>query len=252
VSTVNVEVRGLEQLLRLPKQLLADAPFIAAVGLTRLASESKRAVDAKMRGQFDRPTPWTMKAIAIEKATKQTLRSRVGLQDETLGKGGYWSEVLGHQFVGGGRKTKRFERALFRRGVLPSGMAAVPARGWRTDPYGNVPSSKLTQIMSYLDAFGEQGYRANMQARGRARYVKRNAMGFFVARRNDPRTRHLHPGVYAAADAGVTGKRRIAPALLFTRVPQYSRRIDLHMVTQGVVDRQWADIFLDSLSRVIK
>ena len=249
---MRVEVRGLDQLLRLPSRMAHEAPFIAAVGLTRLASESKRAIDAKMRAGFDRPTPWTMKAIAMEMATKQTLRSRVGLQDETLGKGGYWSEVLGQHFTGGDRQFKRFERALFRVGVLPAGMAAVPARGWRTDPYGNVPPSRITEILSYLDAFGEQGYRANMRAKGRARYVKRNAMGFFVARRNDPRTRHLHPGIYAAADAGVTGARRIAPALLFTRAPRYRRRIDLHAVSQRVVDRRWAAIFLESLGRVTK
>ena len=252
MTSITVEVKGLEQLLALPKRLQAEAPFVAALGLTRLASESKKAIDAEMRFKFDRPTPWAMRAIAIEKATKQTLRSRVGLQDETLGKGGYWSEVLGQHFEGGGRQTKRFERAMYRSGVLPSGMAAVPARGWRTDPYGNLPRGRLTQILSYLDQWGEQGYRANMRAKGRAKYTKKNALGFFVARRSDPRTRHLKPGVYAASDAGITGSRRIAPALLFTREPRYRKRIDIHRVAQSVVDRRWGALMVEALASVVK
>ncbi|MGY6214970.1 hypothetical protein ACW73L_07395 [Methylolobus aquaticus] len=239
--------------MNLPKKLQAEAPFIAAVGLTRLASESKRAIDAEMRSKFDRPTPWAMRAIAIEKATKQTLRSRVGLQDETLGKGGYWSEVLGHQFTGGGRTVKRFERAMMKARLLPPGHYAVPFRDERTDPFGNLPRGKLTQLMSYMQAWRESGYRANMSDERRKVFRKKTKKFFFLALRSDPRTRGLKPGIWATDDKQWSDDQpSIRPVLLFQKGPRYKQRIDLHRVAQSVADRRWGALMVEALASVVK
>jgi hypothetical protein len=247
---MRVEVKGLDLLEKLPARLLREAPYVAALGLTRLASESKRAIDGAMRSGFDRPTQWTMRAIATERATKASLQSRVGLQDDSLGKGGNWTDVLSQQFRGGDRRWKRMEAALRYAGALPSGLAAIPSRGWRTDPYGNMRAARVTEILSYLDA--QRGGIGNMRAAGRARYRRRQSLSYFVARSVDSKTRHLHPGIYAASDEGAMGSSSIAPALLFTRAPRYRRRIDLHGITHRVVATKWDRLFLDALAQVVR
>ena len=226
MSSITVEVKGLEQLLALPKKLLAEAPFIAAVGLTRLARESKKAIDAEMRGRFDRPKPWTLRGIAMESATKQSLQSRVGLRADKTSSGDSWSEVLEPQFAGGDRSRKKFERRLnARRFVVPGPAAPL-------DQYGNVSRSDLRQILRYVGALDSR----SMSDRSRKRFAKKFGRQFFATKR----------GIFERANGEGNA------VLLFARPPRYKRRVDLHRVTQGVVDRRWAPIFLDSLAEVVR
>ena len=225
-TSFGIEVKGLDQLLALPKKLQAEAPFIAARSLTRLASESKRAIEGEMRGRFDRPKPWTLRAIAMESATKQSLQSRVGLRADKTAGGDSWSDVLAPQFEGGQRGRKKFERRLnARRFVVPGPAAPL-------DQYGNVSRSDIRQILRYVGALDAR----SMSDRSRKRFANKFGRQFFATKR----------GIFERANGEGNA------VLLFARPPRYKSRIDLHRVTQGVVDRRWAAIFLDSMGGAIR
>ena len=89
------------------------------------------------------------------------------------GKGIDPQKILNAQAWGGRRHDKRSEVALRRAGILPTGyQTAIPddARGGpypgSDDGRGNLRGAFLVQLISYFRAFGEQGYKANMSAKG--------------------------------------------------------------------------------------
>jgi hypothetical protein len=214
-----------------------------------------------MQRVFDRPTPYTLRAIYVASATKAKLESTVGLNDRSANKQSRTpADVLGHQFVGGQRRFKGLEGALRRMGYLPNGWACVPGAGAPLDGYGNVPSSFVVTLMSVLQAFGEQGYRANATPATRARREKRgrtksgyaviNGVAYFVSRGKGTwfgagswqhgRVQNLAPGIWAKR--GIHGVD-VQPVLLFVRVPTYRQRIDLVQLGQQVVDRDAQRLF---------
>src|SRR3546814_6873764 len=74
---------------------------------------------------------------------------------------------------------------------LPGDQYAFPAAGAELDAYGNMSRGQVVRLLSYLQAFGEQGYRANATARSRARtakvskasgYKTINGVQYFVSR----------------------------------------------------------------------
>lgn len=246
--SLKVEVSGMESVLDGLRMAERDIRTGAAIGLTRLASAGKREVDRKMARELDRPTPWAMKAIGIKMASRDAveLAATVELRDEGLGKGGNFRTVLGPLFRGGPRGMKRFERQWEREGLLLPGQQAVAARGWR-DRYGNLPAKNIVEITSFFDLFGEQGYRANMGPKGRARFARKNALRFFVARRGRAKTSHLAPGIYAAT-AGDNGANQIAPVVLFTERQNYRKQFDLPGVVIATARKEGMQIMARAIA----
>ncbi|MFV0672896.1 hypothetical protein, partial [Variovorax sp. tm] len=147
-------------------------------------------------------------------------------------------KILQAQEFGGPRRDKRSELALRRIGILPAGyqtaMPATPFPG-SDDGRGNVRGSFLVRLLSYFQALGEQGYRANMTDRSKARLHKgtkgREGVRFFVAygRLRGGPTRHLAPGIWAAT--GTQGVI-VRPVLMFVRNATYEARISRERVAE--------------------
>lgn len=239
-----------------------QARFALSGALNDVAFQLRKAQVDQFRSTFDRPTPATTASFRVlRKATKDRLEAVVGLDDRGAKSGSTGMDAprtIGHHFTGGVRAFKQFEAAFFRLGYLAAGENIVPAAdSWAItlNRYGNIPPSRIIQLISYFAGFGEQGYRANMTQRRKASLAKRgktpsgyatiNGVQYFVVpsrsrrgvfprlldARFDP---HLAPGIWARR--GIHGSD-VAPVVLFVRRATYRKRFDLQRLAQDVIGR---------------
>lgn len=185
---LNTNIIGVD---RVRKQLeaLSDLQIreASAKALNDAAFQLRRDMQAHMRSTFDRVTPWIERSPKVFPATADKLEAIVAptYRSELGTKGGKVGvdpqQVLQTQSVGGRRADKRSEVALRRAGILPRGyQTAIPGDVYggpypgSHDGRGNLRGPFLTQLLSYLQAFGEAGYRANM---GSARQKRMHEQG---------------------------------------------------------------------------
>lgn len=259
--TVNVDASGaLRKLVRF--EGIAKQAAVQALNWT--AADAALEVQEEMRRVFDRPTPYTIRGVGVWKAKPADPVAQVGLKNVGAGKGTPASAFLGPQVYGGERRMKRLERALERIGALPSGWIAVPASGAQFDAYGNMSRGQIVQILSALQAFGEQGYRANMDAKGRARLARgsKRAYGreYFVSHGKGfrmgtgswthGRNQHLPAGVWMRQGGGL-GKA-LRPVLLFVRSAAYRPRLAFHRVVVEYASREYPIKFERALRRSVR
>lgn len=226
----------------------------AAIALTKTARRAEDAIKAKMVEVFDRPTRYTLNATFVKPASAGTKGSQVDLtasvkikDAELKNQGVVPVNYLIHQIDGGTRQSKRFERALQRIGVLPEGWLVVPGRAADLDQYGNMKPSQIVQILSYFQAFGETGYRANSTADTRAKLQrggrKRYGIAYFAAIPGRARTAHLQPGIYLRQYGGLGVALR--PVVIFVKSARYTPRLDFYGIARRTFD-QWIDHELDA------
>ncbi|MDT8998360.1 hypothetical protein RQP53_03610 [Paucibacter sp. APW11] len=228
---------------------------------------AREAEQKEMRAVFDRVTPYITGSVWVGAANSSKPFATLYLQS-LGGKGVDPNSVLRAEIDGGKRRPKRFERALQRIGVLPPGWVAVPGAKAPRDGFGGVPGPFIVQLLSYLQAFGEQGYRANMtqkrkdQLSGRGRWingrfvpvsqikakglqrqgalaVRKGGAEYFVshgkgnrssARFRNGREQHLPAGIWRRS--GLHGSI-VEPMFLFVPAATYRPRYDFY----GVADR---------------
>jgi hypothetical protein len=236
---IRLEAKGFEKLTQQLRALGQDGLRQAcAAALNDAAFKVRAQYQRDMRTAFDRPTPYILSSVRVKMATPQKLTAEVEPTYQG-GKGIEPSKVLQAHIDTGRRRNKRSEVALQRVGILPQGYQTVIPR----DPFpgsddgrGNLRGPFIVQLLSYFQAFGEQGYRANMTARRRAQLAKvgRSASGakviggveYFVSygRLRSGPTQHLAPGIWAKSG---TGGAVLRPVLMFVRSGSYRQRLDL-------------------------
>lgn len=251
-----INVRSnLPDVLRWSQDAQKQQRFAISKAINQTANAVRDALRAEARGVFDRPTPFIVNSLRVSKySTRQDLTAII----EPVYPGGKAVDpqnVLRAEIEGGGRKFKKSERALQRIGVLPAGYYIVPGTGIgsdKIDAYGNIKGGFLVQILAYFQAFGEQGYKANMTARRKAGLAKRglNASGFktiggveyFVAygKLRGGKTSHLAPGIYSRS--GTHGVD-VRPVLMFVPSVAYTRRLDFYGVGNRVARARLAPAF---------
>lgn len=239
----------------------AQAAYAKAINDT--AFHVRAAMQQEMRKVFDRPTDYILRSPFVRKATPTKLSASI---EPTYmgGKGVDPQKILQAQDIGGRRRDKRSEVALRRAGILPPGwQTAIPAAPFpgSDDGRGNVRGPFLVQLLAYFEAFGEQGYKANMNQKGRDRLRtgtkrQRNA-GPFLGRRYfvaygqlrggarrtakgefDTRASNLPPGIWAAL--GTTGAD-VRPVLMFTRPGAYRPRFTMENVARAADVQDYLD-----------
>lgn len=220
-----------------------------------LAFATRAATTKKMESVFVQPTPWTLKSIWVDKAKdKMNIKARVWLNDY-----GGQERVIQHEFTGGLRRFKPFEGQFLRKGIIDKDLIIVPAAGCPLDSYGNPKPAFMVQMLSYLNVFGEQGYRANMteQTKKRLRGKFSKAVGgdveFFISTGRWP-NQNLPAGIwmrvkYAAGSA-------VKPVFLFVRKGAYLKRIDIEDIARNqfetygkqILDKYLQDALEEKLS----
>lgn len=267
MTSLNLEFRGTEKSLARLADLRADAmPRVLSKALTDTAFTVRGFSKNELSHIFDRPTSYTLRSLVVKKAAPENLKSEVALMYPGA-KGIDPQKYLRAEVYGGGRKNKRMENALARAGVLPVGMqTSIPKAPYpgSDDGHGNLKGSFIVMLLSYFQAFGEVGYRANMGKKKISRmsditkysslatkkpYKTVRGVQFFVAGgdRVDGRnkTRHLQPGIYAKT--GIHGSN-IRPVVIFTRPGVYQPVLDFErLAMQAKVD----DVFQKKVRNAI-
>lgn len=236
--TVDMPMAGLQRRLEgLPR----DMRVAAAQALNTTVLQAQLAQVDEMRAVFDRPTPWALGGVTHDKATPASLEAVVRIRGRTGSGGAIPAEsFLRAQILGGVRRWKRFEVALFKAGVLPAGYFAVPGSGARMDAYGNMAGAHISQLLSYFQAYppGSTGRRQNTTAERRARLAEttRRRQGYaYVAIK--PGNRNLYPGIYEYRDLGGLGTG-VRAVLIFVRRAQYRALFDFKGAADKAIERQ--------------
>lgn len=245
-----------------------QAPFAASQAINDVAYASQGAVVGVMKATFDRPTPYALRGIVVDKSTKEKLTAWVKVSDKSASKGTPWTDILSHHFVGGSRVKKKSEQSLVRKGQFQGGKGYLGiSSAAETDAYGNLPRSKIVMLMSFFNSFKENGYKANKTDRQRAKmakgkrivgplqpspykkiggvvYFMSRGKGWFVGQgkgwsggRNQP----LSAGIWAKT--GIHGSD-VKPVMLAIKAPSYRKLIDMRQVVSAVVDRDFKKNFL--------
>ena len=242
--SVKVDTSGALRLLARSRAAL-DAATIQALNWT--AFDAAPEVQTLMSRTFDRPTPYTLKSVSIDKARPGQAFARLWFKPFG-GKGNAPSSFLAPQVLGGPRSTKRFERALLQAGVMPAGTQAVPGKGARLDAYGNMSAGQIVQIISYFKAFPETGYRANITDAKRERIKRgtKNKYGreYFISwgrKMRFGRQSHLAAGVWERVNTPFGSA--ISPILMFVRPATYQRRLPLRETVERFVRREFPKKF---------
>lgn len=275
----------LGELDRFLSQIQRDrVPLAATRALNDNAFAYRKQLQATMASSFDRPTPYTLRGFVIDRAgqgssanpsvgqpgfgrstpsfgpTGSSFLARVRLNSDPNKSGLERFDTIGHQFTGGEPAFTGFERALRRIGVLPPGWHAVPGGGVKLNAYGNVRQGLIVQLLSYFQAFGEQGYRANASERTRKRRAGKGAVEYtdiasrqarkvrtiagveyFISRGRGEftgartwksgRMQHLPPGIYART--GIHGST-LRCIFKFVPVTRYTQRVDIVAVARDM------------------
>lgn len=259
---VSVRVEGLEALRTSLAGHGRQVSYAAARALNNLAFQGNAMIKDEMRRTFKGgATPYTLSAFKVIKASRENLQASVELRVDSGGKARSYDKTLGHLFSGGSRTFKGMEGAFRRLGVLWPGYIIVPGEACPLDSYGNPPRALIVQLISYFNAFGEQGYRANMTDRRRANLAKvgKSAGGYksiggvqyFISRGKGMwygRRQHLPAGVWAKT--GIHGVD-VRPIFLFVRMGRWRRFIELQRIADHLATSRWPVEFKAEFDRAM-
>lgn len=222
--------------------------FAAAVALTKTAQVMRESQYTEMRRVFDRPTRFTLNSLYLKAATPSTLSAVVYLKDTNGPQGHY----LLPDIRGGTRVPKPFEKALQASGVMPQGYVAVPASGAKLDPFGNMERTQIIQVLAFLQAFGEQGYKANTTADKRRKLAKgskkKQGFAYFVSGR-ETSGRSLPLGIWQRTHFAVGSS--IRPILLFYRRLNYRSIYHFVEVATRTSQEEWPKQFDQALQQAL-
>lgn len=232
------------------QKLFHDLPSVvnkaAATTITSVIYDGRDKVKEEMSKVFQSPTPYTLNSLKVIAARSNNLVGELRVKNQgDAGKGTAADKYLAPEVFGHERNLKRFEKALRAARILPSNMFAVPASGAQFDQYGNMSRGQIVQILSYFQAFGEQGYRANAKQK-RINSLKRGTKSSygFVYFIGGPATK-LKPGIYKRTILG--HGHAIKPVILFVKQPKYTMRLNWGKITVETANNNFKKKFHDNM-----
>lgn len=233
-----------------------------AKAINDAAYKVRREMQADMARSFDRVTPFIQRSPKVFEATADKLSASIAPTLDTRNRPGTGGkvgvdpqDVLQAQEHGGRRRDKRSEAALRRAGILPAGwQSAIPLNPYpgSDDGRGNLRGAFLQQLLSYMQAYSEQGYRANMTDKRKAKLRNQQGIGNIAAKKvykttlgvryfvsyGRMRGHHLAPGIWAAKG---THDVDVKPVLMFVRTPTYQPRLSMERIAQAADVQDYLD-----------
>jgi len=215
-------------LSHMPEQI----PFAAALALTRTAQKVKRDLQTAMPVAFKNPTPYTLRGVSLDPATKRKLEAIVWLKGDGMYEPSNESlpqaKYLRPGIFGGPRHAKSNELDMRRAGFLSGDMFTAPAYEFKgkLDKYGNIPGPTILQMITSLGIQQERpGWRQNSTRESRARNSRRR-LDYFVMRRNNK-------------DVGIFRRKPDSDdaetMLWFIKAPVYKKRFDFFGIANKAV-----------------
>lgn len=246
---MEIKIEGVEATVKKLQGLQRHISVIASQAINTTASKVQYELKESMKTVFDKPTPFTLNSLFLKPSTPSTLTATVFVKDSPrLSDKQHY--LLPH--ITGIRRTyKRSEGALWHAGVLPGSNAIVPGKFANKDSYGNMSPGQIVQIISYFKAFGQQGYRANITDKRKAKMwkgtKKKVGTAFFAGR---PGGGRLPFGIYQRFNLGHGSA--IKPVMIFTKNrPNYRKHWPFEEIGRSVCDREFPKQFNDAINRVI-
>lgn len=208
------EVTGVADALRRMDDIgRQQLPFAIAKALTTTVKQAQVAETAHIRDVFDKPTPFTQRAVAISVATKTNLAASVFVKSAQ-------AKYLKPEMDGGSRPLKSFEQKFATEGQAH---VVLPGRGIQLNSYGNISRAKIKRIAADLNS-------------------SEGAKRFFSG---TPKGQAGPAGVYARTNNNM----HITPLLVFATEAVYQKRFNFSAIATDVITQQfeanmmaaWAD-----------
>jgi hypothetical protein len=177
--------------------------FAIVRALTATAQDAQRAQSQAIEQSIDRPTPFTLRAIGIEPATKQTMRASVYVRP-------IQARYLRWLIDGGQRRYKGFELKL--RGVKIFAYV-VPGNALGLDAYGNISRADIGRLQGELEKPSASTRYFIGQPKGRP---------------------DLPDGVYLRSE------KSISPVLVFSAAAVYNKQFDFFGVGARTIRERFA------------
>jgi len=161
-------------------------PYATMVALNKTGSGMMTKVRATMGEVFDRPTPFSLKKVAIghwAKKTEPWLDIGLGITPSTSIVEGSHLEPHVPGFPTH-RRAKGAENWLRRGGFLRANQWLMPARDYPLDRYGNVRGPTMQKMLADMDVYSRAQYNAAIR---RTRAARGKYMwGTMTSRRGRP------------------------------------------------------------------
>lgn len=259
---IELKISNLEKVSEALKKLSGqEAKEAYAKAINDTGFMVRKAMQEEL-GKFDRVTPFIRNSPKLIPATAQNLTAKIiptidgrNLPSKAGKVGVDPQQVLQAQEFGGARNDKRSEVALRRAGILPNGFqTSIPK-----DPYpgsddgrGNLRGTFLQKLLSYLQAYSEVGFKANMSEKKKKRLRNQQDIGYidtkkvykttlgvrFFVSYGRLRGSHLEPGIWAAKGLHDVD---IRPVLMFVRTPIYSPGISMDRIAKNSGAQDYLD-----------
>jgi len=159
---------------------------VAAVSVTQAAYYIQKALQAKMREVFDRPTPFVLNSVFVRQAKIQgetIVPAEVGIKGSSGGKVSPAHSLFAE--VAGGQRRNKASESLFHQ-IAPDGRPQWAAgAGAELDSHGNIKGGAIKQILSAMQANRDQGVTSNSRVRGVSGLSRKQADEILKARRED-------------------------------------------------------------------
>lgn len=238
ISRQGAVARIIQEIRDIPARVV---PLAASTGLTRSAQAAQKAIVQRLPQVFDRPTAYTLNSTFIRAATAKTLEARVAVKDAARNNGTLPEDYLLPAVLGGGRKEKRFERAMRYAGILQRGERAVLGQAAPLDGSGNLRRGEIQRILTATRSAFDP-YQRKTDSR-RSRKNARNAPYFAgrVGRGRGPW------GVWRREG------RALRPVLIFVRkLPQYRARLDFEGIAEAAARETFPAAFREAVSSILR
>lgn len=202
----------------------------------------------EMKRVFDRPTPYVLNALRVDRANSNKIRSRVWFRDSDSD----YNYML-PQVFGGDRRQKKFEYRLYKIGLLKKHEVLVPATkagAVKLDRYGNPSRGQIVQILSQLQGFGDAGFSANETSstknkRSRQKRTISRTVQYFFARNTEEmettdglmkgaRRQHLKSGIWARYKSA--WGTAVKPVFFVADQANYEKRFRFFDIAKKTID----------------
>ncbi|WP_156929235.1 hypothetical protein [Marichromatium purpuratum] len=235
---MDIKTSGLKAVQAAIKGLERQLPYMLSRSVNDAAFKVRAAEQDEMRQVFDRPTPYVLRSVYVQKGRAQQPSAQVGHVDAKRDALMRWSETVRPHVIGGRRAEKGTESRLSRMGIMPAGWRVVPGPAMPLNAYGNPKPSEYARILSFLRAYTGRARRLNRSStRPRARAT------FFAVEVGSPQARGIRPGIYKRDGSG------IHPMLYFVRGAEYRPQLNWVRVARKTVDDAFPAAFDRELTR---
>lgn len=231
------KLEGLTEVQQMLTGYEKQLPYVTMLTLNDLAFDTMYMLKAEVKVKLNLKNQQIPNAFRVKKATKRRLEADVFIDDWK-----WQAKILKPHFFGGDRAKKGIEKAMIYGGFMSSSEILTPSPGVK------IQSSTYVQIMSFLKLNYKAGYDANRNDRSKRK--NKSSTQFFIASKKSPKTKHLHPGIYARVVGGV--KTKPIMIMRISKKPKYNKIFDIEKTALEVYRKNMKEYFIKNAKLAVR